>query len=62
MPTSDLDELGENKNVLQEDILMGGSYTCFKFNFSSPSNVFHRNQCHALTIKESKIPISNTVR
>ena len=40
MPILDLDEDGEKKkNVLHEDILMGGSYTGFKFNFSSPSKM-----------------------
>ena len=39
MPTLDLDEVGEKKDVLHEDILMGGSYTSFKFNFSSPSKM-----------------------
>ena len=40
MPILDLDEDGEmKKNVLHEDILMGGSYTSFKFNFSSLSKM-----------------------
>jgi len=40
MPILDLDEVGvKKKNVLHDDILMGGSHTSFKFDFSSPSKL-----------------------